>query len=112
MLFQNNLERQEYETKSRLTSQIDGLEQEVTVLKQKLTSEQNQSSKLIETLQVCKLMNINHLYYFRHPTSAVKILTYNYPLSVSSRNHTYTCRNRNREPLGIFNIYSRNIQHL
>lgn len=76
MLLQNNLERQEYETKSRLTSQIDGLEQEVTVLKQKLTSEQNQSSKLIETLQVCKLMNINHLYYFRHLTSAVKILTY------------------------------------
>lgn len=52
LFLQNNLERQEYETKSRLTGQIDGLEQEVTVLKQKLTFEQDRNSKLIETLQV------------------------------------------------------------
>ena len=52
LFLQNNLERQEYETKSRLTGQIDGLEQEVTVLKQKLTFEQDRNSKFIETLQV------------------------------------------------------------
>ena len=50
--FQNNLERQEYETRSRLTGQIDVLEQEVTVLKRNLTSEQEQNTKLVESLKV------------------------------------------------------------
>ncbi|XP_046856770.1 nucleoprotein TPR-like isoform X3 [Xenia sp. Carnegie-2017] len=48
---QNNLERQEYDTRSRLTSQIDRLEQEIVVLKQNLKHEKEQNDDLITSLK-------------------------------------------------------------
>ncbi|XP_028412966.1 nucleoprotein TPR-like isoform X2 [Dendronephthya gigantea] len=48
---QNNLERQEYETRSRHTSQVSALEQEVAILKQKLTSEQDQITKSADSFK-------------------------------------------------------------
>lgn len=46
---QNNLERQEYETRTRLTGQIDGLDRELTVLKQKLHSDTDHHEKIVES---------------------------------------------------------------
>ena len=52
--FQNNLERQEYATRSRYTNEVSALEQEVAVLKQKLTSEQDHSTKSAHSFKVGK----------------------------------------------------------
>ena len=43
---QNNLERNEYETKQRLTTQIEGLEKENTLLKDRLHGEDERRNKM------------------------------------------------------------------
>ena len=49
---QNNLERSEFETKTRLGTQIRGLEREVAVLKQRLSSEEERRGKMMDAYEM------------------------------------------------------------
>ena len=46
LLLQNNLERSEFETKTRYSNKIDALEMEVNTLKRKLTAEEDEHKAL------------------------------------------------------------------
>ena len=48
---QNNLERSEFETKTRLGAQIEALEREVALAKEKLSSEEDKRSKVTEAYE-------------------------------------------------------------
>ena len=50
---QNNLERSEFETRSKLEAQIEGLEREATLLRKKLESEENHHEKVVKNWEVC-----------------------------------------------------------
>lgn len=62
---QNNLERSEFETKSRLGSKIDALERELVVYKQKLASEEERRGKMMDAYetQVCTMKGIMCKYF-------------------------------------------------
>ena len=47
-LLQNNLERSEFEARTRLGSQVETLQREVNLLKRKLESEENNLLKLVQ----------------------------------------------------------------
>lgn len=52
---QNNLERSEFETKTRLGSQIQALERELAAMKQRVTNEEERRGKMADAyeMQVC-----------------------------------------------------------
>ena len=49
---QNNLERSEFEARTRLGSQVETLQREVNLLKRKLESEEKHHKSVIETWEV------------------------------------------------------------
>ena len=49
---QNNLERSEFEARTRLGSQVETLQREVNLLKKKLESEEKHHKSIIETWEV------------------------------------------------------------
>ena len=49
---QNNLERSEFEARTRLGSQVETLQREVNLLKRKLESEEKHHKSIIETWEV------------------------------------------------------------
>ena len=49
---QNNLERAEFETKSRLGGKIEALEREAAVLKQRLTSEEERRARMVDAYEM------------------------------------------------------------
>ena len=51
-LLQNNLERSEFEARTRLGSQVETLQREVNLLKRKLESEEKHHKSIIETWEV------------------------------------------------------------
>ena len=50
--FQNNLERSEFEARTRLGSQVDTLQRELNLLKKKLESEEKHHKGIISTWEV------------------------------------------------------------
>ena len=59
---QNNLERSEFEARTRLGSQVETLQREVNLLKRKLESEEKHHKSIIETWEV----RITHFYSTFH----------------------------------------------
>ena len=60
---QNNLERSEFETKTRLGAQIQSLEREMSLLKDKLHSEEERKNKMVDAYDVqVRMMVINIIY--------------------------------------------------
>ena len=50
--FQNNLERSEFETRSKLGAQVEALKREATLLRKKLDSEENHHRTVVKTWEV------------------------------------------------------------
>ena len=52
MSFQNNLERSEFEARTRLGAQVETLQREVNLLKRKVESEEKHHKSVISTWEV------------------------------------------------------------
>ncbi len=54
-IFQNNIERSEFETKARLTNQLEVMERELTVLRRQLEGDNDQHRTVLKSWEVCRI---------------------------------------------------------